>query len=43
MTSVLGKYKWEFKWVLQEHNQAITQPWCPSFIPTFFSNYEEYF
>lgn len=23
--SVLGKYKWDFKWVLQEHNQAITQ------------------
>lgn len=24
--SVLGNYKWEFKWVLQEHDQPTSQP-----------------
>ena len=34
--SVLGKYKWEFKWVLQEHNQAITQPYLSLFYTHVF-------
>lgn len=41
--SVLAKYKWDFKWVLQEHNQAIHNLLSLFYRHVFLFNYVEYF